>query len=65
GMKQKVGPTSTISGCLIVNAAIVNVVEKLVEKGIEPPVFMSANLDGSAEFNGGLVKKYRDQIKYI
>lgn len=65
GMKQKVGPTSTVSGCLIVNAVIVNVVEKLVEKGIEPPVFMSANLDGSAEFNGGLVKKYLDQIKYI
>lgn len=64
-MKQKVGPTSTISGSLIANAIIINVVEKLVEKGIEPPVFMSANLDKSTEFNGKLIEKYRNQIKYL
>jgi uncharacterized phosphosugar-binding protein len=65
GLKQKVGPTSSISGCLIVNSIVVQVVENLIKKEVTPPVFMSANLDDGTEYNKELLSKYKDRIKYL
>lgn len=65
GFEQKVGPLSTVTGCAIVNQIVVSVVQILVEKGIEPPVFMSANLDGGDEYNKKHLEANRDRIKYL
>lgn len=64
GMEQKVGPTSTAVGAVIVNSIVISVVEKLLEKGITPPVFHSANVDGGDEFNTKLFEEYRSGIFY-
>ena len=64
-MKQAVAPTSTILGAFIVNILVVLICEKLLEKGIEPPVFQSANIDGGIEFNEKIIKKYKKHIFYI
>lgn len=65
GIPQKVGPTSTITGLTILNALVVEVIEELSNRGITPPVFMSANLDGGAELNDKLMAQYRDRIRYL
>ena len=65
GMKQKIGPTSSAVGCTIVNMIVIRTVEHLMEKGIEPPIFHSANVDGGEEFNNVLFEKYKDQIHYM
>jgi Uncharacterized protein containing SIS (Sugar ISomerase) phosphosugar binding domain len=65
GMNQKIAPTSSVIGCAIVNMLLIRTVEYLLELGIEPPVFHSANVDGGSEFNALLLEKYKDQIHYM
>lgn len=65
GMKQKVAPTSTITGAAIINSLVIQVVEKLLKQQIEPPIFHSANVDGGDAFNKALIEKYKDQIFYM
>jgi len=65
GFGQKVGPLSTVLGCAIVNAVAVEVVAELVKRGIEPPVFMSANLDAGDAYNSRLLAANRDRIHYM
>lgn len=65
GISQKVGPTSTVIGASILNAIIVEVCQKLVEKGIQyPPIFYSANLDGGDKLNEELFEQYKETIHY-
>jgi len=62
---QRVGPLSTVTGCAIVNALVAEVVERLVQRGLTPPVFMSANLDGGDEYNARLLAENRHRIHYM
>lgn len=55
-------PSSTVAGAAILNGILARAIERLVEKGIEPPVFLSGNLDGADEHNLTLVAKYKDRI---
>jgi len=65
GFPQRVGPLSSVTGCAIVNAIVAEVVARLVEGGIEPPVFMSANLDGGDASNARLLAENRERIHYL
>ena len=65
GLPQKVAPTSTVAGAFIVNSIVIKVCENLIKKDIEPPIFRSANTDGSNEFNLQLLEKYKDRIHYM
>ena len=58
GFDIPVGPTSTITGAYIMNAITVAAVTWMLQNGIEPPVFKSANLDGSKEHNEKLRSRY-------
>ena len=42
----RIGPTSTLAGIAIVNAISAEVVGKLYEMGVEPPVMVSSNIAG-------------------
>ena len=65
GLPEKIGPTSTAVGAAIINAVIIDAVEVLIERGVVPPVFMSANLDGGPEHNQKILDDYRDNIFYM
>lgn len=65
GLAQKVGPLSTVTGCAIVNELVVSVVRNLKERGVEPPVFVSANVDGGDERNARLLAENRHRIHYM
>lgn len=64
GMKQKVGPTSTVVGASILNSIIVEVSKLLVENGSKAPVFYSANIDGGDELNNELFNEFKQTIHY-
>lgn len=65
GMDQKVSPTSTVAGAVMLNAIVAALVQKLVDSGMErPPIFYSANLDGGDELNRTLYEEYKDSIHY-
>ena len=65
GEAQKTGPLSTVLGCAAVNAVVAQTAANLVARGIEAPIFMSANLDGGDERNARLLKEYGDRIHYM
>lgn len=65
GFSQRVGPVSTVAGCALVNALTSEVIARLAARGMEPPVFMSANLDGGDEHNASQLKKNKGRIHYL
>ncbi|MCI5774058.1 MAG: SIS domain-containing protein [Erysipelotrichaceae bacterium] len=65
GLEQKVAPSSTVIGGIIVNSLVSLTTAKLVESGIHPvPIFYSANIDGGDELNQQVYQQYKDQIHY-
>ena len=65
GCSQKIGPTSTFCNAFTINLLMAETVKKLVVIGIEPPVWMSANLPGGDEKNRKLEEKYIPIIKHL
>ena len=65
GFADKVGPLSTVTGCAIVNAIVAEVVSILVARGITPPVYMSANVDGGDAHNAKLLRENAHRIHYL
>jgi uncharacterized phosphosugar-binding protein len=65
GLEQPVGPTSSAVGAAILHGLVVEVAARLLERGIEPPVFRSANLDGADERNAALMEAYRGRLSYL
>jgi len=65
GLQQKIAPTSTIAGAFILNSLVIETVENLLNKGIEPPIFYSANIDHGDEQNQKIFETYQKQIHYM
>ena len=65
GLPEKTGPTSTAVGTALINAVIIDAINKMIEDGIVPPVLMSANLDGGDEHNARIFEEYKDNIFYM
>lgn len=63
GTRIQVGPTSTITGAYLMNCVVVEAVAWLVRHHIDPPIFRSANLDGSARHNAELRAQYLSRRK--
>jgi uncharacterized phosphosugar-binding protein len=49
-LPQKVGPTSGWLGCLVLQALMAEVAERLADKGVVPPIYYALNLDGSDDY---------------
>jgi uncharacterized phosphosugar-binding protein len=58
----KSGATSTVIGASIVQAITVQAAALLAERGIEPPVFISANLPQGDAHNKAIIKRYRSRL---
>ncbi|MEM8866977.1 MAG: SIS domain-containing protein [Verrucomicrobiota bacterium] len=63
GFAYKVGPTSTMSGALLLNLLSMEIIEQLIAMGVTPPTYVSQNADGGAEHNEALALKYRHRIR--
>lgn len=65
GLKARIGPTSTVVGAAILNALIVEAIQRLQAKGFEPPVFLSSHLDGAEQHNAQVIQRYRERIRFF
>ena len=65
GLAEKVGPVSTALGAALLQAMVVEVVAELLERGMEPPVWMSANRAGGDEHNSRLIARHRERLRYL
>jgi uncharacterized phosphosugar-binding protein len=61
----RVGPLSTVAGAFILNAVLTEAVWRMNEKGIKPPVYISANMPGAVEHNAALVEQYRARNPHL
>lgn len=55
--RARMGSTSTITGCYISQRMSIEIAERFLADGIEPPVFLSSNVDGGDAWNAELFKK--------
>lgn len=65
GLAERTAPTSTAVGAAILNAVAARAAELMLEHGAEPPVFVSANIDGGDEHNKKMLDKYKNHIFYM
>ena len=65
GCAQKVCSTSTFCNCFVMNLVTEEVVSEMIRRGLEPPVFMSANMPGGDEYNKALEEIYGNKIKHL
>ncbi|ODU23649.1 MAG: hypothetical protein ABS95_03375 [Verrucomicrobia bacterium SCN 57-15] len=64
GLPGKIGPTTTSTGALIVNAIIVQGLEYALQKGRVPEIYISSNTNGD-DHNDRLLQKYKSQIRHL
>lgn len=65
GLPEKTGAGSTVIGVVMLHAVISRTLERLLEAGVEPPVFVSANLDGADALNHSRLTQYASRIHYM
>lgn len=65
GFEMKIFPVSTIIVAFIAQTIVALAIKKLVEKGVEPPVFLSAHLPGAQEHNVKVIERYKARLKYL
>ena len=63
GVGRLMGPTSGIGGAFVMHAVLARAAEHLAAAGIEPPVFVSGNLDGAKELNREVLDRYWGQVR--
>ena len=65
GLPQKIAPTSSVIDITMVNLVLVNTVELLLQKGMTPPVFTSANTDQGDSANKNILETYKPRIRSL
>lgn len=65
GAETKMGSVSTAASSFILQSVLMEASEIAGKDGIELPVYMSGNIEGGAEFNKALIKKYMSRVKHL
>lgn len=65
GMPQKFSPASGVTSIAILHALVSATIEELLRRGVTPPVYLAANVDGGKEYNARLLEQYHDRIFYL
>lgn len=67
GMEEgaMISPTSSVIDITILNMTMTATVEQLLNRGIQPPVFTSANTDGGDEKNAQIIAQFKNRIPIL
>jgi uncharacterized phosphosugar-binding protein len=65
GVPQKFCAVSGAINPAILQALMAATIDLLLERGITPPIFRAANVEGGDEYNKHLLEKYKDRIFYL
>ncbi|MFJ8083509.1 SIS domain-containing protein [Streptomyces sp. NPDC096205] len=58
------GPASTVVTTALLQAVLATAAGSLADRGLEPPLLRSGNVDGGHEWNSRVMEQYRDRIFY-
>ncbi|UNO43893.1 SIS domain-containing protein [Streptomyces sp. MST-110588] len=64
GVDGAFAPASTVVTSAIMQAVVATAAGALAERGIDPPLLRSGNVDGGHEWNGRVMSEYADRIFY-
>ncbi|OIJ69864.1 SIS domain-containing protein [Streptomyces mangrovisoli] len=64
GIPAPFAPASTVVTSAIMQAVVATAAGILADRGIEPPLLRSGNVDGGHEWNTRVMEQYRDRIFY-
>ncbi|MGE7907761.1 SIS domain-containing protein [Peribacillus sp. NPDC094092] len=59
------GSGSTVIGAVLLNMIFTQVIQKIIESGETPPVFLSSNIEGADEHNQKIIAKYKKRIPQL
>lgn len=65
GMGERIAALSTFTNAFALNCLVIRTVAKLVERGIEPPVWRSGNAPGGDEANARFLARFRDRVRWL
>ena len=65
GVSQSIGASSTYLNALSLNLIVIEAVALLAERGIDPPIWQSANSPGGDAANKGHIETYKQRIKLL
>lgn len=65
GTDVKMGSVSTVASSFILQSVLLEGAELAAQNGAELPIYKSGNIEGGAEFNKKLIKKYLPRIKHL
>lgn len=65
GVTQRVGASSTFLNALALNLITLGAIRKLADRGIDPPIWQSANSPGGDEANLANIADFRQRIKKL
>src|SRR5512134_201370 len=65
GFPYKVAGISTLINVFVLNVLVCSVVEKLVQAGVDPPVWVSANAPGGDAWNKKLLAQFLPKVRHL
>lgn len=65
GMTESIAAISTFANAFALNALVINTVARLLERGIEPPVWRSGNAPGGDEANAKFIGEFRHRVRAL
>lgn len=65
GLEEKLGGTCNVLQCFCINSLVIDTAALCVERGIKPPIWASANVEGGDERNADLLAHYTPRVKYL
>jgi uncharacterized phosphosugar-binding protein len=65
GMTENIAAISTFANAFTLNCLVIRTVAKLVERGVEPPVWRSGNAPGGDEANGRFIANFQGRVKAL
>lgn len=65
GMGENIAAISTFANAFTLNCLVIRTVAKLVDRGIEPPVWRSGNAPGGDEANGRFIANFQNRVRAL
>lgn len=65
GLEPRMGSTSTFANAFLLNSLMMTVAALLAEKGIEVPVWRSANAPGGDEWNNRFIDRFKGRVRWL
>ena len=65
GMSERIAAVSTFANAFTLNCLVIRTVAKLLERGIEPPVWRSGNAPGGDEANARFIGRFRHRVRAL